>query len=248
MIQGQAGIREAYRDDEIARAYVQRRFREPLGAMLHERQVASMRALIAKVRPVRALEIAPGPARLTVDLASSFDRAGVLLDASAQMLKEAGERLQAAGVRGWSRVQGDAFHLPFAGAVDLVYSFRLIRHFEDADRVRLYLEIARILRRGGFLVFDAVNEKVAAALRRKPDHSGQHYDALLSPEKIVHEVEAAGFRVVSLEGVQRHYPILYNLQVLVAPRSRRLAGAAMRLVDRIPAGEPLEWIVTCQRA
>ncbi len=207
-----------------------------------------MRQLIGKLQPERVIEIAPGPARLTVDLASSFDRAGVLLDTSAQMLNEAEGRLKVAGVSGWRRVQGDAFHLPFAGVVDLVYSFRLIRHFDDADRVRLYLEIARILRPGGFLVFDAVNEKVAAPLRQKPGHSGQHYDALLTPEKIAQEVEAAGFRVVSLEGVQRHYPILYNLQVLVAPRSRRLAGAAMRLVDRIPAGEPLEWIVTCQRA
>jgi SAM-dependent methyltransferase len=248
MIEGQQGIREAYRDDEVAREYVHRRFREPLGAMLHERQVACMRAVIAELRPRHVLEIAPGPARLTVDLASSFDHAGVLLDASAQMLNEAQARLKAAGVSGWRRVQGDAFHLPFAGAVDLVYSFRLIRHFDDGDRVRLYEEIARILRPGGVLVFDAVNEKVSRPLRQKPGQGGQHYDALLTPEKIAREVEAAGFRILSLTGVQHHYPILYNLQVLVAPRSRRLADTAMRLVDRIPAGQPLEWIVTCQRA
>ena len=51
MIEGHEKIRAAYRDDGVARDYVARRFREPLGAMLHDRQVARMLARGATVRP-----------------------------------------------------------------------------------------------------------------------------------------------------------------------------------------------------
>ena len=247
MIQGQQDIRDAYRDETVAREYVDRRFREPLGAMLHALQLARMRGVIREARPARALELAPGPARLTVDLASDLPRPGVLVDASAQMLAEARERLTAAGHTGWRLVQGDAFLLPFSGPFDLVYSFRLIRHFKDDERARLYAGIARLLRPGGLLVFDAVNERVARAIRERPGSACQHYDALLTPERLANELRTAGFQIIQLDPVQRHYSILYQLQVLVAPRSRRLAAVTMGLVDRIPGGQPLEWVVTCRR-
>lgn len=247
MIHGQDGIRDAYRDSTIAAEYVSRRFEEPLGAMLHSQQVARMRAVIAERRPQQVLEIAPGPARLTVDLASSFQRPGIIVDASAQMLGEARSRLAKAGHTGWKLVQGDAFNLPFGAAFDLVYSFRLIRHFDDKDRLRLYQQIARLLRPGGVLLFDAVNETVARPFRERPGGKGQHYDALLTPERLEAELSAAGFRLIQLESVQRRYPTLYQIQVLVGPRSRAIARMAMRVLDSVPGGLPLEWVVTCER-
>jgi SAM-dependent methyltransferase len=167
MIQGREEIRAAYRDEKVARDYVTRRFREPLGAMVHDLQLARMRDVIRALQPRRVLEIAPGPARLTLDLAADFLWSGTLVDTSKERLAEARARLADAGHPSWYLVQGDAFCLPFCGPFDLIYSFRLIRHFDDAERARLYAGIARPfvpaasgLRR---------NEEVARTIRR---HAG----------------------------------------------------------------------------
>lgn len=246
MIEGRQELRDAYRDDTVAREYVERRFREPLGALLHARQVASLRRQIAQLRPHRTLEIAPGPARLTVDIADALPQPPSLMDASAQMLAEARARLRLHCRVEPRLIQGDAFNLPFRDGFDLVYSFRLIRHFDDQDRSRLYAQIRRVLRPGGILVFDAVNKVVSTPLREHDREAHRHYDALLTPALIQDEVQRSGLRLVRLEGVQHRFPLLYKIQVLVAPRARRVASAAMEMIDRL-GGEPLEWIVTCQR-
>ena len=247
MIHGQTEVREAYRDELVAREYVDRRFRSPIGALLHARQTQVLTRLLQENRFERTLEIAPGPARLTVDLAPALSRL-TLVDASAQMLQEARRRLHEANARVRPRlVQADAFQLPFKAPFDLVYSFRLIRHFERPDRLRLYRQIAAVLRPGGFLVFDAVNELVSAPFRAKSPGEHQHYDALLRPAQIREELAEVGFDLRSLDGVQRRYDWLYKLQVYVAPRSTALARAAMEILDR-SGGEPLEWIVTATRA
>jgi ubiquinone/menaquinone biosynthesis C-methylase UbiE len=247
MIHGRQGIREAYSDEAVAREYVERRFREPLGAMLHDQQLACLGRAIRANRSARVLEIAPGPARLTADVAGELVQRGTLVDASWEMLEECRARLTAAGHRKWRLVQGDAFQLPFSRPFDLVYTFRLIRHFDHADRMLLYAGIARLLGPGGLLIFDAVNHAAAATIRQGAGGACQHYDALLTRDRIADELEAAGFRLLRLDDIQRHYRVLYQLQILVAPRSKWLARAAMNLVGRLPGGQPLEWVVTCER-
>jgi SAM-dependent methyltransferase len=144
-------------------------------------------------------------------------------------------------------LRGDAFSLPLAAAFDFVYSFRLIRHFGADDRRRLYREIRRVLRPGGRLMFDAVNEKVSEPVRRRHKEEHRHYDATFTLQELRKELEAAGFIVESVEGVQHRFSLLYQLQVLVAPRSAMCARWAMNLVDRT-GGPPLEWIVICRPA
>jgi len=249
VIKGRDAIREAYRDETVAREYVDTRFREPLGALLHARQVTAIRRLIDEKRPSRVLEIAPGPGRLTVDVSKGIDgfvMMPVLVEASAQMLSEARRRLARSSLR-WRTLQGDGFTLPFADAFDLVYVFRLIRHFKSAERALLYRQIAKVLRPGGTLVFDAINEVVSAPLRANAPDEYQHYDALMRPDVLETELAESGLELVSLEGVQRRYPVLARIQTLVAPRSRPVARLAIELVDRFGGGAPLEWIVTCRR-
>jgi len=250
MISGHTGIRTAYRDETVAREYVDTRFREPLGAMLHARQVNAIRRAIRDARPSRVLEIAPGPGRLTVELSAAIDGQPVLpvlVEASAQMLAEARRRLGVANGR-WRALQGDAFNLPFTSAFDLVYVFRLIRHFKSSERAALYEQIAKVLRPGGLLLFDAINEAVSAPLRaRAPAGEYEHYDALMRADVLESELAEAGLELVSLESVQRGYPVLARIQTLVAPRSRLVARLAMELTDRLCGGAPLEWIVTCRR-
>ena len=246
MIQGAADLRDAYRDDRVASSYVEERFRAPLGALLHQRQVAALRSVIGRSRPERVLEIAPGPARLTVDVAPMLGAPPVVIDASPQMLVQARRRLAAVDHQA-SMVEGDAFQLPFTATFDLVYTFRLIRHFDDPDRARLYGQIARVLKPGGYLVFDAVNETVSRPLReraRPGDH--QHFDALLTRESVISELSDEGFAVERLIGVQHRYPLLQQIQILVGPRSSVMARAAMEVVDRL-GGEPMEWVVVCRR-
>lgn len=241
-------IRRAYRDEDVAREYIGTRFEEPLGALLHKRQVAAVRRLVEHHSPARVLELAPGPARLTRDLAPRIAGAGVAVDASLQMLEEARRRLRAAGTEHrWRFVQADAFQLPLRGPFDLAYSFRLIRHFAEADRRRLYGELHRVMRPGARLVFDAVNESVSAPLRQRNPEEYRHYDALLTADGVRRELGECGFEVETLVGVQHRVEILGRLQTLVAPRSRTIARGLMALVDR-SGGEPLEWIVTCRRA
>ena len=248
MYTGQTEIREAYQDLDVAQKYVARRFESPLGALLHARQSRSLRKLIQREGIRRAAEIAPGPARLTVETAP-FLESVTLVDASAEMLDTARRRLAERGLQGRTRfVRGDAFHLPLATRFPLVYSFRLIRHFAREDRLRLYRELAGVLEPRGWLVFDAVNHDVSARVRARAGAGEyEHFDALLRPDELAGELREAGLDLVSLTGVQRRYPALQLCQIYVAPRSGTLARGVMEVIDRL-GGEPLEWIVQCRRA
>jgi ubiquinone/menaquinone biosynthesis C-methylase UbiE len=248
VIAGREDLQQAYRDEAVARQYVEQRFTTPLGALLHSRQVRVVQDLVRAAGVKQVLEIAPGPARLTVDVAPLVERA-VVLDASLQMLGEAKRRLAGVGLLSRvSAVQADAFALPISGAFELAYSFRLIRHFERPDRLRLYQQIARVLKTNGKLVFDAVNRVVSEPLRagaRSDEH--RHYDALLTPDEIREELRESGFVLESLTGVHHRFKTLLACQVYVAPRSARLARSLMNIVEK-SGGAPLEWIVVCRRA
>jgi ubiquinone/menaquinone biosynthesis C-methylase UbiE len=248
VIKGQEELKVAYQDEDVAQNYVAERFRTPLGAMLHDAQTRTLRQLIAEQGFTAVAEVAPGPARVTVDVLPDLPNI-TIVDASAQMLGEARRRLHSAGLDARARLlQADAFQLPLRrAAFELVFSFRLIRHFHREDRLKLYGEIAAALKPGGWLVFDAVNEAVSTPLRRH-SRAGEyeHFDALLTADAIRAELEESGFSVVALTGVQHRYPWLRWCQVYVAPRSAVAARAAMWLLDRT-GGPPLEWVVTCRR-
>ena len=246
MIRGRSEIRDAYRDDVTAREYISHRFERPLGALLHARQVAAVRRILRTGHAIAVLEIAPGPARVTVDVTSDVAGRGTLVDSSREMLREAARRLGRATP--WRLIQGDVFNLPLCGTFDLVYSFRLIRHFERAERQAIYRQVAAVTRPGARFVFDAVNQTVSAVLRaRARPGEYRHFDALLDPDTIRDETTEAGFIVESLEGVQRNYSLLQGVETFLAPRSRVIARAMMESLDRLPFGQPLEWIVTCRR-
>ena len=247
MITGREDLQKAYQDDGVARQYVAQRFESPLGALLHSRQVRVVQDLIRGRSLARVAEIAPGPARVTVDIAPLLPGL-TLIDASAQMLAEARSRLAARGLRNRARlVQADAFALPIRAQFDLVYTFRLIRHFQRDDRLKLYEQIASILSPQGWFVSDAVNEVVSRPFREKsrPDEH-QHFDALMRPEELRDELRASGFEVHALVGVQHRYAALLKCQIYLAPRSTRLARLAMEAIERT-GGQPLEWVVVCRR-
>jgi hypothetical protein len=73
---------------------------------------------------------------------------------------------------------------------------------------------------------------VSRPFRQANPDGHQHYDALLQRDQLEQEIRSSGFTLTETHGVQRRYPVLAGLQVLVAPRSRLLARGAMDFVHR----------------
>ncbi len=235
-------IQQAYRGEEAARGYTRARFATPLNRLLHERQVREVRRLVRRARPARVLEVAPGPGRLTRDVGP----AGLLVcvEYNAGMIAEGRAACRDNAL--WAR--GNAFRLPFGPAFDLVYSFRFVRHFRRADRERLYAEVRRVLRPGGYFLLDAVNARVARPLREAHPEQYPIYDKLYDRRELCDEMARAGLPPVALAPVHKFYAWQYRSQVLLGPRAGWLNRLLIPALERLPARDGLEWVVTCRRA
>jgi SAM-dependent methyltransferase len=239
-IRDKAGLQEFYDDPQVVETYLRRKA-QPLGAVLHARQVAFLNEVIGRLAPRRMLEVAPGPARLSAELRPVPVAVG--MDFSPRMLAEARRRTREHGVPHWSFARGDGFALPFrTGVFDLVFSVRFVRRFEPGPRQRLYAELRRVLRPGGHLVLDAQNRLVAGPHREGRD-GYPVYDELWRRDELVAELEGAGFAVERLEGIMRRFAWQWRLHRL---RRFRLGGPArllIRALEWTPDRNPSTWMV-----
>jgi SAM-dependent methyltransferase len=245
MLDSEESIRSHYRDGLIVGSYLTERFSKPLGRVQHQVQVDIINSVIHSCHIDNILEIACGPARLTAEI-EGFQK-GIAIDTSDQMLEIARQRTRNKGK--WEFIKGDAFKLDFAERFQLIYTFRFVRHFRSADRMKLYNAIHKLLDDHGILVFDAVHyEKLAYV--RKIENRGQGkevYDKVYqSGKELENEMGAAGFEIVELKGLIHHFYI----QAVISRISNKLRfdniGIRMiRSLERYPLGRPLEWIVTC---
>ena len=137
MLKQPGEIRGAYAQTDTAEEYVDKRFASAWGSVVHAAQVRVVNEVIRTYAVKRVLELAPGPARISRDVAG-FER-GYLCEFNDSMLRVARRRLAGAAIP-WQMVRGDAFHLPFKPSLDLdmVYSFRFVRHFEAENHTALY--------------------------------------------------------------------------------------------------------------
>jgi ubiquinone/menaquinone biosynthesis C-methylase UbiE len=243
-------LKRAYSDKAVSDSYIEERFSSVIGRVLHEAQVKFVIDAITEYKINNVLEIAPGPARLTVDIGNACNNtSGIIMDANANMLEQAQKRLDAAGLADrWKTEMGDAFALPFSDVFQMVYSFRFIRHFHGKDRETIYGQIYEHLMPDGYLVFDAINREVSEPLRAmsSPD-AYPIYDELYDYPQLVKELELNGFRTINYVAVQRNYSLLSKIQILIGPRSPKLAYFMMKLIEAAGIGQPLEWIVLCQK-
>ncbi len=236
------GIQDAYQGTEFAQQYVSRRFESELNRVLHEAQVGAVSRVMQRHRPERALEIAPGPGRVTRDVVPSGSL--TCLEYNEGMI-ETGRQNCRADIN-W--VQGNAFELPFGQEFGFVYSYRFVRHFHQADRKRFYEQVRKVLHPGGVLIFDAVNQPLSQPLRDRKPEQYPIYDKLYQRDELIREVTEAGFEILELVPVQKFPRTQYLSQVVLGPRSNLLNRLVIRSLEALPLRDGLEWIVTCRRA
>jgi len=234
-------IQGAYEGKDVASRYVDERFRSEVHRLLHDRQVAAIQRAIGCIPAGRVLEIAPGPGRLTRQIRPSGSL--VCLEYNEGMVERG--RQASAGKALW--VRGNGFQLPFAEAFDLVYTFRFVRHFRRADRDRLYGEVRRVLKPGGYFLLDAVNDRISRPLRAAHPEEYPIYDKLYQAQELRDELRGAGLPPLSLEPVQKFMHCQGWSQTYLGPRWNWLNRLIVRCLERLPRREGLEWIVTCRR-
>ncbi len=244
-----AEVRRYYQQEDVAEKYIRKRFSEPLNVIEHQRQVAVLNQIIREQNCRKILEFAPGPARVTAELATA---GGTSIDSSASMLALAQKRMQHAGKK-WNFVQGDILNLnqnlDLKAEYDLVFCIRFLLHFQEPEREKIYRQATSSLRPGGYLVFEAMNKKIVSPLRCVLGRKRYIvYDQLYQREELIKELEKNGFRVVKL------YPLLNHFwSQAFFSRPLKLLGfkkTAQRLIhslEQFPSENPYEWLVLCQK-
>ncbi len=239
-------LKRYYQDRDVAGDYMRRRTGEPLNGVLHRRQVGFLNRVLSARAPRAVLEIACGPGRLTAALRNV--RMGVAVDSSAEMLETAQQRMNG-GAGSWSFLRSDAFVLPFQSAsFDAVYTLRFVRHFQLPERQRLYQEVRRVLRPEGVFMVDALNRDVSYPYRLKRGLERYHiYDVLYRREEIEAELQQAGFRVVAVEGMIKHFGVQRFLNRLRRLRLDAVATALIASLEHIPGSHPSGWMLLCEK-
>lgn len=237
-------IKKYYQNKYVAENYISERFVQPIYAFEHEKQVQVINDLIARHQLKKILEIAPGPARLTREIKSS----GTALEYSSEMLELARKSMKGSAYE-WKFVKGDAFRMNFSPKnFDLVFTFRFIRHFEEPQRKRLYSEIRKVLKPGGFLVFEALNRKKHSLIRKLVGKEKYFiYDALYELGEITAEVESSGFEVVEAKPVINHFFTQYAVSRLSsAARNKDLGKKIIKIIENF-GGNPFGWVIVCRK-
>jgi len=242
-----------YQNSTVADKYIEARFVLPWQRLLHETQAQSLRQSIQLFSPNSILEIAPGPARLSTELTGI--RNGVMLEYSEEMIDVARARLEERGLLNrWTIVHGNAFEPnDCPGPFDFIYTFRFIRHFDEDDRMRLYAAIRSRLEPGGILVLDVVNSTYNLNTKDRPLSDAKQSDAFLIFDvgytigEFHVEMNAAGFEVLSMRPVVRHYPLQSWISSKLYDLAPGFSQRIVRIIEAIPSRSPVEWIAVCRR-
>ncbi len=235
-----------YRDSQVTKNYVDKRFQHALGRVLHEKQVGVVNRVIRDSHCENILELACGPARLTCDVEGGKYR--VALDGSDNMIAEGTRRLKESGKDGrWYLQVADIFDMTLNEQFDLIYSFRFIRHFTLPDRQRIYRKIEKHLAPGGLIIFDVINRLVSEPVRSRDGIENYPiYDELYTEDEFRTEMATQGWRIQQLIPVHPQYEWLRFLQIYIAPRSDLIAYRLMHWIENHLRAKPLEWVAVCR--
>lgn len=249
VVSGREAVRDAYRQDNLADDYIRSRYEsDPFGRATHDHQVRLLRKILTRLHSKRVLEVAPGPARLTVHLPRV--EYGCAIEQSLAMIRLAEERLREFGRDDWRVQQGDAFELPFqSGEFDTALSFKLIRHFDRDERLRLLDNLRQAVAPGGYVILDVANDTAYRWLHAKWGVTNAWIDDYwFTAASFRDEAREAGFVDVQLHPVQPMIQAQYYCWCHATRRWPAGARALGRALEQIPWGQPLEWIAVCKCA
>ena len=248
IVKGRIDIKSAYQNQALADEYIKARFDDPFGAEFHRQQLERINRAIQRANPRSLLEVACGPARLTPSL--RYVERSVAVEQSPAMLARAVERLRQHGATHWKLIKGDGFEMPFRDAsFDMVVTARFIRHFDRSDRQRLLAGIRRVLRPGGWLVFDVAHGTAYRWLLNKWGVAGSWVDDYwFERDEFVAEIRENGFTVDALDPVHSYVHLQHYVYSYAHRRVPRLARALSRSITRLGSRDAYEWVAVCRRA
>ena len=250
----QRSVAAIYEDGAIAGSYLDKRMHFSWQRLLHHKQVALLNRVLAQAAPASLLEVAPGPARLAVELIQPVR--GTMVENSEEMIAIARKRLAGAGLADqWKVLQGDAFNLAAyvtPESFDFAYTFRFLRHFRNPEREQLYANLRQTLKPGGLLAFDVVGEVVFKQVEaRNPQRNAAEipiYDVTYTAQSFSEEMQRNGFEVVGLHPILKQFTLQsllsYKLDDVIGP----VIPPLLRMLEVVPSGAPLEWLAVCRKS
>ncbi len=226
----------------VASTYLEKRFIGPLGIIKHKKQVAIINRILAEIEKPVVLDLACGPGRIAKDL-HPIHR-GYAIDTSAAMLAQARRVLG----KEWAIKQMDAFSIAFRPkSIDVVAAFRFIRHLQEDEREKIYVQLRRVLKPHGYFIIDVLNVHTTRLLRLVGKHK-RVYDELYGIPKFVQEMKRAGFSVLSMAPVVKHVFLQGAISKLTEnTRLQRLGLALVQFLETLPGNQPWEWVAVCRK-
>jgi len=247
-------VKSLYQDENVAENYINNRFKWSWSKLLHDSQVSLLNRVIKQREIQSALELAPGPARLTTEVNGINN--GLMIEASEEMVNVANRRLKENNLHNiWNIRVGNAFELSdIKQKFDLVYTFRFIRHFDHSERGLLYTEISSCLDQGGILVFDVVNKPTRERIDNiksenetsNPDKLSV-YDITYTEDEFHSEMENYGFDVLQMIPTIKHYFLQTWISHKLDRRLPMVSNAVVQFIENLPTNSPLEWIAVCKK-
>ena len=152
-------------------------------------------------------------------------------------------------LKGWKVKKQDAFNLSIKEKFDVVYSFRFIRHLKLRDRMKVYVQIKKIMNDDGYFIMDAVNYNKSFYVRKRKGFKNYPiYDRLYKKKELVKELEKNGFKIVVLKGCLNHlYTSTAISKLSMLLKCPSVGFRLIKFVESFNSNNPLEWIVVCRK-
>jgi ubiquinone/menaquinone biosynthesis C-methylase UbiE len=248
MLKKTEDIKEHYDSDKLIQGYIKNRFSKPLGRFIHEKEIDVVNSVIRKVKPDTILDLACGPARLTIDIDETLFKKGVAFDNAQNMLDYAKARLKSKGkLKKWKLVQGDAFKLDVKEKFDLVYTFRFFRHFDKEDRNKILKKLYSKMNKDAILITDMANKHFTKKSLRKSSEKVEVVDFKVSKQEFVKELEEAGFKVEQVVHLVNQYKLQVNASRLYFIGMKNCPVKLIKLFEKMYSRNPQDFIFIAKK-
>lgn len=206
-------FKKYYQDEKVVRDYKSEDYFDSLVIKL---QAEFLNNLILKRNIDLVLDLACGLGKVGQDLFGF--KQGIALDSSQEMLRVARQLLG----KKWFVVEGDAFELTFEDEFfDLVYCFDFLDRFDPSNRILIYNQVFRILKKKGLFVFDVLDEI-----------------------NIEEEIKSKGFNVVEVKDYVKFNSFKWLFRLLPEEKAIRLAYSLEKFKG---LGKPKGRIYLCEK-